>query len=97
MRVDAHHHLWDPAARDYPWMTGDVGPLVRRFDVDDLREAIATSSVELTVLVFDLLVCTLRAPYRRVYDAALELTATLSGVERDCVLGDNAVKTYGLL
>jgi L-fuconolactonase len=20
--VDAHHHLWDPAARTYPWLTG---------------------------------------------------------------------------
>jgi predicted TIM-barrel fold metal-dependent hydrolase len=41
MIVDAHHHLWDPATRDYPWMTGEAARLRRRFDGGDLREAIA--------------------------------------------------------
>ena len=22
--IDAHHHLWDPATADYPWMTDDL-------------------------------------------------------------------------
>jgi L-fuconolactonase len=51
MIVDAHHHLWDPARRDYPWMTGEAARLRRRFDGDDLREAIAGLGVERTVLV----------------------------------------------
>jgi L-fuconolactonase len=51
MIVDAHHHLWDPARRDYPWMTGGAARLRRRFDGDDLHEAIAGLGVERTVLV----------------------------------------------
>ncbi|MFJ3385708.1 MULTISPECIES: amidohydrolase family protein [unclassified Curtobacterium] len=39
MIIDAHHHLWDPADRPYPWMDDSVAPLRRRFDVDDLRAA----------------------------------------------------------
>jgi L-fuconolactonase len=51
MIVDAHHHLWDPARRDYPWMTGEAARLRRRFDSGDLREATAGLGVERTVLV----------------------------------------------
>jgi L-fuconolactonase len=51
MIVDAHHHLWDPARRDYPWMTGEAARLRRRFDRDDLRQATAGLGVERTVLV----------------------------------------------
>ena len=51
MIVDAHHHLWDPGRRDYPWMTGEAARLRRRFDGDDLREAIAGLGVRRTVLV----------------------------------------------
>jgi L-fuconolactonase len=51
MIIDAHHHLWDPARRDYPWMTGGAARLRRRFDGDDLREATAGFGVERTVLV----------------------------------------------
>jgi L-fuconolactonase len=35
--IDAHHHLWDPADRSYPWMDDSVAPIRRRFDTDDLR------------------------------------------------------------
>ncbi|MBV9407712.1 MAG: amidohydrolase, partial [Candidatus Eremiobacteraeota bacterium] len=37
--VDAHVHLWDPAARAYPWMDESVAPIQRAFSVDDLRAA----------------------------------------------------------
>jgi len=50
MIVDAHHHLWDPALRDYPWMTPAVAPIVRRFGADDL-EAALPPQVAYTVLV----------------------------------------------
>lgn len=35
--VDAHHHLWDPATRRYPWMEGDAtAPIRRRYSEADL-------------------------------------------------------------
>ena len=49
--VDAHHHLWDPAVRAYPWMAGDaLAPLRRPYTVDDLRAA-TDRRVDRTVLV----------------------------------------------
>ncbi len=51
MIVDAHHHLWDPTRRDYPWMTGEAARLRRRFDIGDLRAVTAGLGVERTVLV----------------------------------------------
>lgn len=49
--VDAHHHLWDPARRDYPWMAGPAEPLRRRYDLADLRAETTAAGVERTVLV----------------------------------------------
>ncbi|WP_130346105.1 amidohydrolase family protein [Herbihabitans rhizosphaerae] len=50
--VDAHHHLWDPSVREYPWMAGDaLVPIRRRYAVDDLRAVIAGTQVRATVLV----------------------------------------------
>jgi L-fuconolactonase len=51
--VDAHHHLWDPARRDYPWMAGDaLAPIRRSYTLDDLRRVTATvPEVSATVLV----------------------------------------------
>jgi L-fuconolactonase len=50
-RVDAHHHLWDPATGDYPWMTEDVAPLRRRFGPEDLAPLLAQTGIDRTVLV----------------------------------------------
>ncbi len=49
--IDAHHHLWDPARADYPWMTDDLAPIRRRFDVDDLVPLLDAAGVDATVLV----------------------------------------------
>jgi L-fuconolactonase len=49
--IDAHVHLWDPAEREYPWMGPAVATLDRRYDLDDLRGALASSGVTATVLV----------------------------------------------
>lgn len=58
--VDAHHHLWDPAAGGYPWMRsnalkfmGDTAPVCQRYEVEDLRhEAMsATPPIELLASV----------------------------------------------
>ncbi|MER7399710.1 amidohydrolase family protein [Streptomyces sp. NPDC000151] len=49
--IDAHHHLWDPAARAYPWMDPDAhAPIRRRYTVADLA-ACAGEDVTATVLV----------------------------------------------
>ncbi|WP_299038462.1 amidohydrolase [uncultured Pseudokineococcus sp.] len=50
--LDAHHHLWDPRERTYPFLEGDGLELLhRRFDVDDLRSATAGTGVSRTVVV----------------------------------------------
>ena len=45
MRIDAHHHLWDLAAVQYPWLLargvtrffGDPGPIQRDYLLDEFR------------------------------------------------------------
>jgi L-fuconolactonase len=49
--VDAHHHLWDPGRRDYPWMTGDLEVLRRPRGLDDLRAETGPAGVGATVVV----------------------------------------------
>ena len=52
MVVDSHHHLWDPAKRDYPWMVGDaLAPIRRRFDAVDLKPLLDSSGIDRTVVV----------------------------------------------
>ncbi|WP_233512598.1 amidohydrolase family protein [Micromonospora deserti] len=51
MIVDAHHHLWDPTARTYPWLAGDaLAPIRRPYTLDDLRVA-AGDRIGATVLI----------------------------------------------
>jgi L-fuconolactonase len=50
MRVDAHHHLWDPARRAYPWME-EGWPIRRRFAAEDLDAAAGPCGFERTVVV----------------------------------------------
>jgi L-fuconolactonase len=47
--IDAHHHLWDLAVRDQPWITPEMAPIRRSFDGADL--AAAAVGVEATVVV----------------------------------------------
>jgi len=49
--IDAHHHFWDPATGDYPWMTGPFAPIARVFGPEDLRPSLASQGVSGTVLV----------------------------------------------
>ena len=50
--MDAHHHVWDLAVRDQPWLAGDEMAAIRRnFSADDLRPAAAAAGVTATVLV----------------------------------------------
>ena len=50
--IDAHHHVWDLAVRDQPWISGPAMTAIRRsFTVDDLRPHAAAAGVGATVLV----------------------------------------------
>ncbi|HEY6480023.1 MAG TPA: amidohydrolase family protein [Streptosporangiaceae bacterium] len=50
--IDAHHHVWDLAVRDQPWLAGDErAPIRRSFEVDELRPAAAAAGVTASVLV----------------------------------------------
>lgn len=50
--IDAHHHIWDLAIRDQPWITGNaLAPLRRDFSLADLRPEAAAAGVTATVLV----------------------------------------------
>jgi L-fucono-1,5-lactonase len=52
MKIDAHHHLWDPTKRDYPWMSGArFDPIRRRYDLADLTAETVGVGVSATVLV----------------------------------------------
>jgi L-fuconolactonase len=50
-RVDAHHHLWDPARRAYPWMDEHLAPIRRRFGPEDLDSAAGPHGIAQTVVV----------------------------------------------
>jgi L-fuconolactonase len=50
--IDAHHHVWDLAVRDQPWLAGDERAAIRRtFSADDLRPAAAAAGVTATVVI----------------------------------------------
>jgi L-fuconolactonase len=51
MIVDAHHHFWDPARAEYPWLTDDLAVIRRPFGVDHLRPLIEATGIDATVLV----------------------------------------------
>jgi L-fuconolactonase len=49
--VDAHHHFWDPATADYPWLTDELAAIRRPFGPSDLEPQLRAADVEATVLV----------------------------------------------
>jgi L-fuconolactonase len=51
MVIDAHHHFWDPARRQYPWLGDELAAIRRRYGPDDLRPLLQAAGVERTVLV----------------------------------------------
>ena len=50
-RVDAHHHLWDPGRRAYPWMDESVAAIRRPFGVANLDAAAGPEGFEATIAV----------------------------------------------
>jgi L-fuconolactonase len=51
MRVDAHHHLWDPTQAAYPWMTDELAAIRRPFTTVDLAPLLVDAEIDATVLV----------------------------------------------
>lgn len=49
--IDTHHHVWDPATADYPWMTDELAVIRRRFDAGDLEAVTGPAGVTGTILV----------------------------------------------
>jgi L-fuconolactonase len=50
--IDAHHHVWNLAVRDQPWISGPAMAVIRRsFSLDDLRPLAVAAGVGATVLV----------------------------------------------
>jgi L-fuconolactonase len=50
-RVDAHHHLWDPGRRAYPWMDESVAAIRRPFGIEDLEAAAGPQGFGQTIVV----------------------------------------------
>lgn len=51
LRIDAHHHFWDPARANYPWLTDDLAVIKRSFGPSDLEPLVEAARVAGTVLV----------------------------------------------
>ena len=51
MRIDAHHHVWTLARGDYHWLTPDLAPIYRDFDLSDLAPHLSAAGIEGTILV----------------------------------------------
>jgi L-fuconolactonase len=52
VRIDAHHHFWDPGRYTYPWMAGrEMDPVRRAFGPRDMRPLLDAANITGTVLV----------------------------------------------
>lgn len=51
MRIDAHHHLWQPLRGDYDWMPQDNAILNRPYDPSDLAPDLKAHGIDGTVLI----------------------------------------------
>jgi L-fuconolactonase len=49
--VDAHHHFWDPARADYPFLTDDLAAIRRSFGPADLAPLLGAAGIDATILV----------------------------------------------
>lgn len=109
MRIDAHRHVWDLAARPQPW-TSDIPQLNKSFTIDELRLELRLHRIDATIVVqtvpvaaetpdligSDWPVCLLAASYGDVIGAADALTAALSPAEHAPLFGGTAACWYGI-
>jgi L-fuconolactonase len=51
MKVDSHHHFWNPDRRDSYWMEGEAFDSIRRpFTPADMRPLLQQAGIDKTVL-----------------------------------------------
>ena len=51
MKVDAHHHFWDPTRAAYPWMTAELAKIRRPFGPADLEPQLRRCGVDRSIVV----------------------------------------------
>ena len=51
MIIDAHLHLWDLAAAEYPWLTPAIGPLYRSIGIAEIAPVLDDLGVDGVILV----------------------------------------------
>ena len=51
IRVDAHHHLWDPTRFRYPWLTDELAAINRPFTAGDLQATTMAAGIDATIAV----------------------------------------------
>jgi L-fuconolactonase len=52
VRIDSHHHVWDLAVRDQPWMIGDaIAPIARSFGIEEFLVETRANGVAASVVV----------------------------------------------
>lgn len=51
MRVDAHHHFWNPSRGDYDWMPMDDETLAQSYGPADLAPHLQTHGIDATIVV----------------------------------------------
>jgi L-fuconolactonase len=49
--IDAHHHLWDPARIELPWLRPEHGPIARAFGPRELAPLLDREGIAATILV----------------------------------------------
>ncbi len=90
--IDAHHSFWDPALRDYPWLSGAFAPLRRAYGPADLAPELALQGMTGSVLVgtlpsteetSELLAIALEVPFVRGVVGWVDLTSAhlAAGIE----------------
>ena len=86
--VDAHHHFWDPAVGDYPWLTEELAPIRRRFAPEDLEPDLDAAGIQRSILVQT------RSSLEETRDllATAAQTGFVAGVVGWADLGDQAIE-----
>jgi L-fuconolactonase len=51
MKIDSHHHFWDPARASYPFLTDELASIRRAFGPADLAPLIASAGIDATIVV----------------------------------------------
>jgi len=52
MKIDAHHHFWNPETREYYWMGGDeLAPIRRPMGPEDMRPLLQARGIDGTIIV----------------------------------------------